>query len=150
MGQAAPLAGWWTVATLIAALALFATPARGDPPVPSVSARPAMQHGFDGFCARWMQKLRVREADNARSPRIRQNGTGYVGEFTGYGRKPLECRARATGRPSSPWIGQIVYEEFVYRTWGASPKAARRSKPEVAARTQVLEIFKFDGAKWVY
>ncbi len=135
---------WWHAATLIAALAV-APLVYAD-----VLTDPSLEHGFDGFCARWMEKLRVREADNARAARIVKNGTGYVGEFKGYGRKPLTCRARPTGSPSTPWVGQLVYEEFVYRKHGKSLSAARSSKPEIAARTHVLEIFKFDGSRWVY
>jgi hypothetical protein len=134
----------WHAATLIAALAV-APLVHAD-----VLTDPALEHGFDGFCARWMEKLRVREADNARAARIVKNDTGYVGEFKGYGRKPLRCRARPTGSPSTPWVGQLVYEEFVYRKHGKSLSAARSSKPEIAARTHVLEIFKFDGSRWVY
>jgi hypothetical protein len=129
---------------LIAALALLAAPARADAPAASGA------HGFERFCASWMQKLRVREADNARATRIVPAESGYVGEFTGYGRKLLKCRARPTGSPSTPWVGQLVYEEIRYRKSGRSPSAARSSKPVIAARTHVLEIFKFDGSRWIY
>ena len=137
---------WWHAAALIPALALLVAPQGHADVVTDAS----LDHGFDGFCAGWMEKLRVREADTARAARIVKNGSGYVREFKGYGRKPLQCRARPTGSRSTPWVGQLVYEEIVYRKHGKSPSAARGSKPEIAARTQVLEIFKFDGSRWVY
>jgi hypothetical protein len=132
------------VPAVTAALFLYAAPVPADAPPP------AGGHGFQSFCAEWMAKLRAREADNARATQIVKNGSGFIGEFTGYGRKPLKCRAKPTGSASTPWVGQIVYEEIVYRVSGRSAKAARSSTPVVAGRQQVLEIFKFDGSKWIY
>jgi hypothetical protein len=138
------LGRWWPAAILVAVLAI-APPAWAE-----AVADASPGHDFEGFCSRWMEKLRLREAKNLRTARIVKNGTGYVGEFKGYGRRALRCRARATGSPSTPWVGQLVYEEIVYRKRGKSLDAARSSKPEIAARTHVLEIFKFDGSRWVY
>lgn len=120
---------------------------------PLLAASPAAAGSspdFADFCAAWMAKLRAREADNARTARIVQVASEWVGEFTGYGRKPLHCTARPTGSPSAPFVGHLVYEEIVYRKKGASPKDARGSEPEPAVRTRVMEIFKFDGVKWVW
>ncbi len=133
----------WTAPILIAALVLLPLPtARAD--------APGSSHGFASFCERWMEKLRAREIDNARDARIVQRESRYVGEFKGYGRKPLRCHARPTGSPSTPWVGQIVYEEIIYRVTGPDPKAARQSDPKPASRSQVMEIFRFDGTRWVW
>lgn len=114
------------------------------------SAAQVSGHGFQGFCASWMEKLREREVRNERLSPIVHQGHHYVGQFTGYGRRPIRCQARPTGSKQTPFVGQLVYEEIVYRRQGKSPNDARASKPTVAGRIQVMEIFKFNGSRWVY
>lgn len=105
---------------------------------------------FERFCATWMQKLAEREAHNRSKAGAKGPDGGVVLDYTGYDRTPLRCEAKATGVPSNPYVGKLVYKELRYRITGPSLKRALTSKPQLLGATQVMEIFRYDGSNWVY
>jgi hypothetical protein len=122
--------------------------ARVEKPIP-----PALREGarsFERFCGDWLSKLRKRQQTNERKLQFKKTGKSYVGEFTGYGQSALDCRATATGKPTTPLVGRIGYHEIRYRKSGATPASAKKSKPRELYRIEVTELFRFDGKAWVY
>ncbi len=105
---------------------------------------------FESFCDTWMQKLAQREEHNLSQAGAEKPDGEVVLEYTGYARTPVRCEAKATGVPSNPYVGKLVYKELHYRRAGSSLKRALTSKPQLLGATQVMEIFRFDGSKWVY
>ena len=100
---------------------------------------------FRSFCAEWMTKLESRERRNQRRDR-----DGVVLEYTGYVERPLRCEAKRSGSSAVGAIGQIAYHQLTLRQHGRTRDRALRSRPAVLRRIEVIEIFRFDGSRWVY
>jgi hypothetical protein len=119
----------------------------------ALSAAPAARadgHAFERFCGEWMEKLAQRERDNVANLRMVQRDGRFVGEFVGYGKAPVRCTAKPTGHRDNPYVGRLVYHEIRYRHAGPTASEARRNMAAEVTRTEVMEIFRFDGQRWVY
>jgi hypothetical protein len=117
------------------------------------SAGPGLTAGtqsFERFCSTWMGKLAERERHNLKTATPKKNGSGFLVEYTGYAKRPMRCEARETGVPSNPFIGKLVYHELRYQRAGATPERAHTADANVLEQVEVMEIFRFDGTKWVY
>ncbi len=110
----------------------------------------AGSQSFERFCSTWMGKLAERERQNLAKAQPQRNGSGFLVEYTGYAAKPVRCEARETGVPSNPFIGKLVYHELRYRRAGATPERAHGGDASVLEQVEVMEIFRFDGSRWVY
>jgi hypothetical protein len=106
--------------------------------------------GFERFCASWMQSLAERESKNLRTAQVQQRGDRFVLEYTGYDSKPTRCETRATGRPENPLVGRLVYHELLYRKTSAELASVFDSVAEVIWSTEVLELFRYNGSRWLY
>ena len=128
----------------IFSLALMASPApaRGD------DSGPGARESFRAFCAEWMAKLDRRRATNMKNADVRAGGTGVVLEYTAYSPRPLLCEAQATTAPRA--VGRLVYQELRMRKAGATHEKALASRPSVVKRTDIMEIFRYDGRRWRY
>lgn len=105
---------------------------------------------FEQFCRTWMGKLRERETANLRKAPVQRRGAQLAVEYTGYGSDPVRCTAEPTGNPMSPYVGKLVYQERKYRRTSPESQSLRESAPEVIETSEVLEIFRYDGSRWVY
>lgn len=137
---------WASKLALVACAALLSVACLSTPA--PVEAAP--KAGFSKFCSSWMAKLQKRQAQNAKQVKIRKQGAWYTGVYTGYSRKPLKCKTSATGNPTNPYVGRIVYEEIQYQHAGQTRSEAKQSKANPRTRTEVIEIFRYDGSAWVY
>jgi hypothetical protein len=119
---------------------------------PADHARPAPTDpsSFGSFCATWMGKLAERERSNLASATARRRGDRVVVEYVGYARSSIRCEAEPSGLPSNPFVGKLVYEEHRYERAGESRADALASPPRVVSALVVMEIFRFDGSRWVY
>ena len=108
----------------------------------------ARAESFDSFCAEWMGKLAAREQANLKKMEYTPKGGRVVGSYTGYEKVPVRCQSRA--KPGAPGVGTLVYHEVRYQKAGATVEGAKSSAPEVLEKTEVMEIFRFDGKKWKY
>jgi hypothetical protein len=116
----------------------------------ALTAAPAVNAAqtFDSFCAEWMQKLAVREQQNASKAQYSPENGRVVGTYTGYDKTPTRCQSRA--KPGAPGVGTLVYNELHLRKAGDSVENAKKSSPEVVEKVEVMEIFRFDGSAWKY
>lgn len=105
---------------------------------------------FSKFCSSWMAKLKAREQQNLKQASPKKDGGLFVVEYTGYSGQPLRCEAKHSARTNRPPIGKLSYHELRYRGSGKTPAAALASTPSIVLQTEVLEIFRFDGLRWVY
>jgi hypothetical protein len=120
---------------------------------PDASMNGALKAGsrsFEQFCSDWLSKLRSRQQTNERSLRFKRTGGLYVGEFTGYGRTPLQCKATPTGKPVTPLVGRLGYHEIRYQKSGKTRGQAEKSKARELYRIEVTELFRYNGKTWVY
>jgi len=136
-------------ARCLAAPPLQPTPSRAaQPETPTAASKVA--NSFNRFCDSWMQKLSARNQRNAGKITYHKNGSGVVGEYTGYGSTPLHCSVKPTGVAKNPFVGKLVYYEMRYQKAGKTRKAAGASRPRALEQVEVLEIFRYDGTRWVY
>ncbi len=131
-------------AVLVAGWLGGASPAAAGPGLTAGS------QSFERFCTTWMGKLAERERHNLKTATAQRNGSAFAVEYTGYARDHMRCEARETGVPSNPFIGKLVYQEMRYRRAGATPERAQTADASVLERVEVMEIFRFDGTRWVY
>jgi hypothetical protein len=102
---------------------------------------------FRNFCEEWMQKLAAREHDNVASIKWQQDAYGVQGGYIGYTQEHT-CLTKA-GTASVP-VGEIIYREIRYEKHGASIPEAERSVAHPVATTEITEIFRFAGGRWIY
>jgi hypothetical protein len=148
------------IAVLLAfGVLVYAAGCTKDGPGVTDSVRPKASRGkkagpagksFDLFCASWMQKLNQRSERNAKKIAYRKTGGRIVGEYVGYSSKPVRCSVKETGVPANPFVGKLVYYEVRYRKAGETRAAARKSRPKPLERIEVLELFRFNGKRWIY
>ncbi len=108
-----------------------------------------LARSFNRFCSLWMAKLDQREQRNQKIAKPAQNGRGVILEYTAYTDSPVSCEVKPVGL-SGAMVGRIVYHELLVRKHGATAAQAQRSEEDVVERTEVMEIFRFDGRAWKY
>ncbi len=108
------------------------------------------RHHFKEFCASWLGRLKQREVQNLAGASARRTWRGVVLAYTGYGDRALQCQVSRTDVPGARFIGRLGYLEHSYERRGRDRRAALASAPVTISTTEVLEIFRHDGARWVY
>lgn len=120
-------------------------------PVPAASpGLNGARNSFERFCNSWMAKLEDREGMNLRNARARKAGPRFVLEYTGYADTAKRCEAAASGVASNPYVGKLVYHEYQFRKTGPTERGARHNPATLLQSIEVMEIFRFDGTRWVY
>jgi hypothetical protein len=137
----------WSLLGLSLLASILATPAWSAERIATGSADSA-KADFPAFCRSWMQMVSARESDNRRAIQWRRDPSGFEGEYIGYG-EAQRCEVK-TATPTGVPVGRVVYREFRYRKSGPSVDAAAQSAPVVVDVTEITEIFRYAGGKWVY
>jgi hypothetical protein len=102
---------------------------------------------FQGFCDNWMHGLEQRAQGNAAQIKWEAGPEGVLGTYVGYA--PEHTCTTKTGTKSVV-VGKIDYREVVYEKHGPSISDAEHSAPRVREATEVTEIFRYSGGKWIY
>ncbi len=105
---------------------------------------------FDTFCGEWMHKLQKREAHNLAKARPERLGGTWVLRYVGYERRHMRCEAKATRHALTPYVGKLAYHELPYERRASQREETRVAHARVVARTEILEIVRFNGSRWVY
>ncbi len=126
--------------------------ADGDVEVATRMSEPASaaEISFRNFCNEWMKKLNEREVRNHSLAQPTSKEEKLTLRYTGYGKSPSKCEVRATGVPSQPFVGRLMYDEIEYEKAAATSSELAMQSPAIYTRTEVMEIFRYDGKKWVY
>lgn len=132
----------WTVVAYAVIVALTVPTVGAGQSLDEIAARK-----FGSFCVDWMEKLAIRERDNRTTVRWEAGPTGVSGEYVGYS-ADHSCELKRT--TEGVLIGKVNYREFVYQQQGASVQEAHNSALRIVDTTQVLELFRYDGSRWVY
>lgn len=110
---------------------------------------PKVLDALEAFCSKWMGFLAVRERDNRAKIKWESASVGVRGTFIGYS-PDYECKLKqATSAKATP-VATIKYLEFLYQQEGPTNAEAAITAPRVVEATEVLEIFRYAGGKWVY
>ncbi len=104
---------------------------------PSDPATAKMEESFRSFSGGWMQKLERAQAQNhAKAPSGRYKG--YEPDF--------KIQLKPTGHAAAPYVGILRYRELTYDC----SKRVAGGACAVASSSGVMEIFRFQGGRWVY
>jgi len=120
--------------------------AANSPPA-ETAASPDVEEKFKSFCEEWMGKLAAREQDNAGNIQWETRADGVIGAYTAYSKEHTCVLKDGTG--SVP-VGKITYREYRYEKRGGSIPEAKASQPLPVETTEVTEIFRYSGGKWLY
>ena len=101
---------------------------------------------FDLFCTEWMGKLAARQEHNIAHIKWDTKPDGVKGEYVGYTTEHTCTLKNETQVP----IGKIVYREIVFQKAGGTISEAEKSEAHAIETTEVTEIFRYAGGKWVY
>jgi hypothetical protein len=101
---------------------------------------------FDSFCLEWMGKLAARQEHNIAHIKWDAKPDGVKGEYVGYTTEHTCTLKNETQVP----IGKIIYREIVFQKSGGTISEAEKSAPQAIETTEVTEIFRYAGGKWVY
>jgi hypothetical protein len=101
---------------------------------------------FTTFCEEWMGKLAARQEHNVTHIKWDTKPDGVKGEYVGYTTEHTCTLKNETKVP----IGKIIYREIVYQKHGGTIPEAEKSTGEATEVTEVTEIFRYAGGKWVY
>ena len=101
---------------------------------------------FDSFCLEWMGKLAARQEHNIAHIKWDTKPDGVKGEYVGYTTEHTCTLKNETQVP----IGKIIYREIVFQKAGGSIPEAEKSEAQAIETTEVTEIFRYAGGKWVY
>jgi len=101
---------------------------------------------FDAFCAEWMGKLAARERHNVSHIKWDTRPEGVKGEYVGYTTEHT-CVLKDSAKVP---VGKIVYREVRYEKRGGTISEAEHSTAQAVEVTEVTEIFRYSGGKWVY
>ena len=117
-------------------------------------ADPKVLSQLGDFCIKWMGFLAVRESDNKKAIKFEKGSAGVVGKYVGYG-TDYECRLKAAhgggkGKEKPVPVATITYREYLYQQEGPSEAEAKETQPRQMEVTEVMEIFRYAGGKWVY
>ncbi len=135
-GLRIPLAGILVLPLLLAGqVALAAGP--GANPTPDKA-----KVSLDQFANQWMAKMGQLEADNR--AQAAHQAAGAPVKYRAYGSN-FTTELKPTGSKQAPYVGLIRYEEREMSCKDRSQKDC-----EVAERTPVTEIFRFQNGRWVY
>ncbi len=116
----------------------------GEEPPPEILA------SFATFSKGWMARLDEVSLQNSRSAKAEKGNNGRVfGRYLCYG---PECRqeVRATGSKATPYVGILRYVQREMEKEGDSPQQMRARPGVATGETQVTEIFRYTGGRWVY
>lgn len=104
---------------------------------------------LEAFCAKWMGFLAQRERDNRAKIDWQAAASGVKGTFVGYS-PDYECKLKEKASEKATPVATIKYLEFIYQQEGPNKEEAALTAPRIVDATEVLEIFRYAGGKWVY
>lgn len=117
------------------------TAARAEEPVDN----PA--DSFPQFCDQWIEKLAARERNNVANIKWEADGSLVKGKYVGY--PPEHTCVTKMGSQSTP-VGKISYQEIKYEKLGPTVEEAEHTAARPVEITQITEIFRYAGGKWIY
>lgn len=123
----------------------FPSPASAGKTVP-----PAILASFDGFSKSWMARLERVNQQNRQSlkPEPAANDR-VIGRYIYYGPECIQ-EVRSTDSKATPYVGIIRYPQKVMEKEGETLKKMKAHPGTLASESQVTEIFRYTGGRWVY
>jgi hypothetical protein len=99
---------------------------------------------FASFAEDWIARARARGEQASRAPRAHPSPAGLV--FTYRAVDPeFETELRPTGRPTSPYVGVLHYQEHTYTC-----SDVRGSRCAATSSLPLTEVFRYRDGRWGY
>ena len=102
---------------------------------------------FPQFCDECIEKLAAREQDNVTHIKWESEGNAVKGDYVGYTHEHT-CVTKM-GTQSTP-VGKITYREIKWEKLGPTIEAAEHNPARPVETTEITEIFRYAGGKWIY
>jgi len=111
-----------------------------------------VEKSFVVFQKDWIKKLNTEGKYGEKSVRV-DKASGGGAPFTATYDVVKEAKSyeiKKTDQPASPYIGKVQYEIQTCTAQGKTAEEAKRGPFTCQPRSEVTEIFRFTGSKWVY
>ena len=100
----------------------------------------------------WIKKLNAEGKYGEKSMRIDKSLGGDAPYTATYDvvKEAKSYEIKKTVQPATPYIGKVQYEIVTCTAQGKTPEEAKRGPFACNPRSDITEIFRFTGSKWVY
>ncbi len=110
------------------------------------------EKSFVQFQKDWMKKLNTEGNYGEKSMRVDKASGGDAAFIATYDavKEPKSYEIKKTDQKVTPFVGKILYEIVTCAAQGKTAEEARRGPFTCEPKTEITEIFRFSGGKWVY
>lgn len=110
------------------------------------------EKSFVQFQKDWIKKLNAEGKYGEKSMRV-DKALGGDAPYTATYDVVKEAKSyeiKKTDQKATPYIGKVQYEIVTCRAQGKTAEEAKRGPFSCTPRSEITEIFRFTGSKWVY
>ena len=110
------------------------------------------EKSFVQFQKDWIKKLNTEGKYGEKSMRIDRASGGDAAYIATYDvvKEPKSYEIKKTEQKATPYIGKMQYEILTCTAQGKTAEEAKRGPFSCVPRSDITEIFRFTGSKWVY
>jgi hypothetical protein len=111
-----------------------------------------IQKKFATFEKEWINKLNEQGKYGKGSMQVEEGAGGgalFVAKYDVI-KERAGSQIEKTDQPATPYVGVIRYEIWTCSAFGKTTEEAKSGKFECELKSQVREIFRFNGTEWVY
>ena len=110
------------------------------------------EKSFVQFQKDWIKKLNAEGKYGEKSMRIEKASGGEASYTATYDvvKEAKSYEIKKTDQPATPYIGKVQYEIVTCTARGKTAEEAKRGPFACTPRSDITEIFRFTGSKWVY
>ena len=111
-----------------------------------------VEKSFAQFQKDWIKKLNTEGKYGEKSMRIEKSSGGDAPYTAAYDvvKEAKSYEIKKTEQPATPYIGKVQYEIMTCTAQGKTAEEAKRGPFACTPRSDITEIFRFTGSKWVY
>jgi hypothetical protein len=111
-----------------------------------------VEKAFQEFQTDWVKKLNTEGKYGEKNMRVEKSagdGAGFIARYDVV-KEPKSSQVKKTEQKATPYIGTVQYEIWTCSAKGKSQEEAKRGPFDCQLHSEMTEIFRFNGSKWVY
>jgi len=111
-----------------------------------------VEQSFLQFQKEWIKKLNTEGKYGEKSMRVEKapgDGSQFAASYNAV-KEASGSHIKKTDQAATPYIGSMHYEIWACTAAGKTPEEAKRGPFKCELQTDMTEIFRFTGSKWVY
>jgi hypothetical protein len=111
-----------------------------------------VEKSFVQFQQDWIKKLNTEGKYGEKNMQVEKASGGGAAFIARYDvvKEPKSHQIKKTDQKATPYIGTMQYEISTCTAQGNTAEEARRGPFACEPKSEVTEIFRFTGSKWVY